>query len=324
MLAALLITFVAVRLRWGENRRRGDGRISSGAPLYDTLAATEDTPEGYRPIRELDTIHPIHDSAMTSTTSPQAVQVAWSILRSLSSVRSPTPTGGGSVDHGRFGTVLSRLDGDAFAELPSVDDDLAEYLESMQDVDPDDLTPGEALAFWLNVYNASALRLAARAARDTTPSVFGLPGAFTTPVVSVANESLSLDDIEHAKIRRFRNPTVHAGMVCGAVSCPTLRHEPFGGAVDRQLDEQMRSFLRGGALRAERQVGRVVLSPIFSWFGGDFTRPQRMPTLLPSRRHRVLEALTEWVGEETSDWIRQADPQVVFGPYDWRLGCVVG
>ena len=54
------------------------------------------------------------------------------------------------------------------------------------------------------------------------------PGAFDAPWAMVGGESLSLNDIEHGKIRRFRDPRIHAALVCGSVSCPTLRYEPFG------------------------------------------------------------------------------------------------
>jgi hypothetical protein len=57
-------------------------------------------------------------------------------------------------------------------------------------------------------------------------SVLRMPGAFSAPFVTVAGERLSLDAIEHAKIRRFADPRIHAALVCGSVSCPTLRPPP--------------------------------------------------------------------------------------------------
>ena len=38
-----------------------------------------------------------------------------------------------------------------------------------------------------------------------------------------------LDDIEHGKVRRFGDPRIHSALVCGSVSCPTLRFEPYEG-----------------------------------------------------------------------------------------------
>jgi hypothetical protein len=259
-----------------------------------------------------------------STPQPNAVVVAWSILRSLITVSTPRPGGTGKVDHSLFGRLLADLDGDVARRLPAVEGELASYLMEMEQVTPDDLTPAGALAYWMNVYNAAALRLGAETARSGLATVLGIPGAFTKPVVSVAGEGLSLDAIEHAKIRRFKDPRVHAGLVCGSVSCPTLRREPFGGDVAHQLDDQMRRFLAEGAFGVDESAGRVVLSPIFSWFGRDFVRPDRMPTLLPARRDSVVAALARWMPEEVTSWLARAKPDVTFGSYDWRLGCAIG
>ncbi|MGI8516792.1 MAG: DUF547 domain-containing protein [Acidimicrobiia bacterium] len=256
-------------------------------------------------------------------TSPSVPRVLWSIARSLVTVRSPKPRGKDRVDHSEFGVILSRLRGDAMQQLPALDGALAHYVNEMESIDPDQLTRNEALAYWLNLYNALALRLAASAARQGIETVLGLPGGFTAPAVSVAGESLSLNAIEHAKIRRFADPRIHGGLVCGSASCPALRREPFDGDVDNQLDEQMRLFLARGALQPEPDHHRVVLSSIFSWFGGDFVHPRRMPTLLPAKREMVLSALTPWLPESTAEWIATARPQVRFGSYDWRLGCAV-
>ncbi len=263
---------------------------------------------------------------MTSTSTPQPkdLAVAWSIVRALITVRSPRPSGTGSVDHSLFGRLLADLDGDVARRLPAIDGALASYLKDMEQVVPDDLARPQALAFWMNVYNAAALRLGAETARSGIETVLGIPGAFTKPVVSVAGEALSLDAVEHAKIRRFRDPRVHAGLVCGSVSCPTLRRQPFGGDVEGQLDDQMRRFLAEGAFVADESAGRVVISSIFSWFGRDFVRPDRMPTLLPARRQSVVSALTQWLPADVTSWVAHTNPTVTFGSYDWRLGCAIG
>ncbi|MFP3915140.1 MAG: DUF547 domain-containing protein [Actinomycetota bacterium] len=228
------------------------------------------------------------------------------------------------MDHSHLGDILTRLEGNPLERLPRVDTELSGYLESMTRIDPDDLAPPDALAFWMNVYNAAALRLAASAARAGVGSVLGLPGAFTQPAVSVAGEDLSLDGIEHGKIRRFRDPRIHAGLVCGSASCPSLPRRPFGGDIEDRLDERMRRFLHDGAMRLSPGSGEIALSPVFSWFGGDFTRPHNMPTLVPAPRRSVLRALTRWLDAGTSEWIVHARPRVRWDRYDWRLGCAVG
>ncbi|MEX2279218.1 MAG: DUF547 domain-containing protein [Acidimicrobiia bacterium] len=256
-------------------------------------------------------------------TSPNVLSAGWSILTSLIRVRAPRPRGDATVDHSRLGKILESLQGDVIGRLPAAGGELAVYLDEMESVDPDTLTVGESLAFWINVYNAAALRLGAVAARDGVPTVFGIPGAFTSPAVTVTGEALSLDQIEHAKVRRFGDPRIHAGLVCGAMSCPTLRREPYTGDVDSQLDDQMRRFLTDGALVTVEADNRVTLSSIFAWFGRDFVKPHRMPTLLPARRRTVLAALTPWMDNDVASWIEGAEPTISFSSYDWRLGCAI-
>ncbi len=261
---------------------------------------------------------------MRDSLSPNVLRAGWSIVRSLVTVRSPKPQGGGEVDHGRYAKILETLEGDVIRRLPDVEIELSRYLEEMESTAPDELDRDQALAYWMNVYNAAALRLGSTAARASIPSVFGIPGAFTDPVVHIDGERLSLDQLEHGKVRRFADPRIHAGLVCGALSCPTLRREPFDGRVGAQLGDQMRQFLASGGLRIDRAKNRVVLTPIFSWYGRDFVRPTAMPSLLPVGRRRVLDSVLEWTDVDSADWIRAASPSISYSGYDWQLGCVIG
>lgn len=151
-----------------------------------------------------------------------------------------------------------------------------------------------------------------------------VPGAFRRPLVTIGGEDLSLDDIEHAKLRRFGDPRIHAGIVCGSVSCPTLRHEPFrGGDVDVQLDDQMGRVLVDGALVIDHEAGVVEMSRIFLWYGAHFVRPHSMPIFLPVRSSNALASRLEWVDSGRSEWIRAHRPRVRFQSYDWSLSCRV-
>ena len=260
-----------------------------------------------------------------TNTSPNVLRAGWSIVTAVVRVPAPQPNGTGSFDHSRLAAVLGAIAwGDPLMRLPDQAGELDQYLEQAAAVDPDRLTRSEALAFWINVYNAAGLRLAAHAARRGTDSMLGVPGVFTNPVVEIAGERLSLDRIEHGKVRRFRDPRIHAALVCGAMSCPTLRSSPYTADVDAELDDQMRMFLAGGAVRLVPSRGRVIMSPIFRWFGRDFTHPSKMPTLLPARRTVVLDALADWLDPETVTWIGETRPDISYSSYDWRLGCAIG
>lgn len=255
--------------------------------------------------------------------APNPLRVAWSMLRSRR-VSRPGPFASGTVDHQGLAPVLAELADRGIAAVANIRVDLRRYLDQLGSIDPAGLTRDEALAFWLNLYNAAALDLAGRAAAEGAATVLGLPGAFDADRLAIAGEMLSLDAIEHGKVRRFGDPRIHGALVCGSVSCPTLRYEAYRGDVlGSQLDDQMRRFLAGGGLIIDGRT--ALLSRVFLWFGGDFTRPQRMPTWLPPiRRAALLEALRPWMDGDTSRWVQNSRPAVEFQPYDWGLRCAVG
>ena len=218
---------------------------------------------------------------------------------------------GGLVDYDR----LHRSQGDV--------DVLSRYIHALEKVDPETFESEHALAYWLNLYNAGALRLAAVAFAAGEESVLRVPGAFNEPFVSVAGEELSLDAIEHAKIRRFGDPRIHSAIVCGSVSCPTLRVEPYDGQrLDAQLDDQMRHFLTSDG--AQVADGRLMLSRVFLWYGADFVRPGRMPTWIPASRKRVAAALRPWLAESVVGQLDGSPSSIEYQPYDWGLRCAVG
>ena len=197
-------------------------------------------------------------------------------------------------------------------------DELEAYVAKLATVDPDTLSRDEALAFWINLYNAGGVQLAVEAFGSGAPSVLRVSGAFSRPFVVIAGESLSLAAIEHAKIRRFKDPRIHGALVCGSLSCPTLRPEPYVGLhVDDQLEDQMRLFLSmGGAVRRDDEA--IELSRIFWYYGPDFVRPERMPSFWPVSKRRVLRAAERWLPVGMQDAER-----LVYQEYDWGLACAV-
>ncbi len=253
---------------------------------------------------------------------PNPLRVALSILAARRTAR-PKPSGTGSVDHDELAHVLTELKQRGIAFLPDCIPTLQEYRDRLSSVDPDSLTRDEALAYWLNLYNAGALTLAAEAVDDDADSVLRVPGAFSDPWATVGDERLTLNDIEHGKIRRFGDPRIHGALVCGSASCPTLRLEPYDGGVDVQLDEQMRTFLAMGGAFVDRDTSTIRLSRVFLWYGRDFVVSHRMPTLLPARRRAVINSVASWLSPGDELWARKTRPKVEFADYDWALACSI-
>lgn len=250
--------------------------------------------------------------------APNPLTVLLNVARVLLTTSRPVPSGTGTIDHDGLSAVLKALDEGGLAAVVALEGHVDAYIQGLSTVEPNSLSWPEALAFWINLYNAGAVRLAIEAFHVGEGSVLRIPGGFSRKLVDVAGESLSLDAIEHAKLRRLGDPRIHGALVCGSLSCPTLRAEPYvGNRVDAQLDDQMRSFLASGG--AVERNGNVLLSRVFLWYGADFVRPSRMPTFVPARRASTLEALEPWLPQG----IDSSSP-VEFQAYDWSLACSIG
>jgi hypothetical protein len=192
---------------------------------------------------------------------------------------------------------------------------LREWLAAMQSADPG--TPAgppaarsEALAFWINLYNAATIELVLEA--YPIASLRDLADARTSPwqrpVATVGGRELSLDAIENEVIRPgFREPRIHFALNCAARSCPPLRPEAYTGPqLDTQLEAQTRAFL-ADPTHTRFDGRRLTLSRIFEWYGEDFAGEG---------------AIVRWV----RPWISalaalpaDRDVDVHFGEYDWAL-----
>ncbi|MFC7058045.1 DUF547 domain-containing protein [Halovenus salina] len=150
-------------------------------------------------------------------------------------------------------------------------------------------TDGTRLAFWCNLYNAATQQLLDSHREDyENRRTF-----FSLPALTVAGETLSLDDIEHDILRRSyskltfgyirspfrsgfaerheldeRDPRVHFALNCGAESCPPIaaytRDE-----VDDQLDLTTAGYL-DQAVTYDAEANTVEVPRLMRWFRGDF------------------------------------------------------
>lgn len=260
---------------------------------------------------------------MSTNRGPNPLSVAWAILRAKRVAR-PAPGGQSSADHTDLKALLEILKDEGIARLPSLRGEITDYRNFLATVDPDNMSRDGALAFWLNLYNAGALDLAAEAVASRKGSVLRVPGAFTREWATIAGEALSLTEIEHGKIRRFGDPRIHGALVCGSASCPSLRFEPYEAAiVGEQLDDQLRFFFASGGASIDRSKDQLLLSRILLWYGGDFTRPKRMPTWLPPGRAALTAAIGTWLDPDVRRWVDATKPKIVFRPYNWELACAV-
>lgn len=231
----------------------------------------------------------------------------------------PAPDASG-VDHGLWDYLLK-----AYVEKGLVDYDamgrdylFRTYLKQLGGAEPDKLESDDArLALLCNAYNAFVINgVITHKIRDSVNDyIQDDTGFFDIKEHIFANQTLSLNDIEHTLIReKFDEPRIHVALVCAAVSCPSLRPEAFEGArLDAQLADQSRQFANNPnhvAFDAGEKVVR--LSRILSWYGEDWDNHGGYLNWLAERVEApaVVEALKKADAGEVD---------VAFNEYDWVL-----
>lgn len=140
--------------------------------------------------------------------------------------------------------------------------------------------------FWVNMYNAWYQILAIRL-NKTRPKIF------TEKLIPIAGLSLSLDDIEHGILRKYRwkwsmgylpqflpqkaikelavdsiDYRIHFALNCGAKSCPPIAFYRYD-KIEQQLDMATVAFIKGES-EIDESKKRITTSKILSWFKGDF------------------------------------------------------
>ena len=179
-------------------------------------------------------------------------------------------------DHGTFNTLLSRHVNNSgnvnYAGLKQDKAQLEDYLNRLSENVPTGEWPRkEALAYWINAYNAYTLKLIV----DNYPlkSITDLHGGKPWDVkwIELGGKTYSLNNIEHDIIRpRFREPRIHFAVNCAAASCPPLPNQAFTAAnLNGLLESRTRAFVRNGAYNTITD-GEVAVSKIFDWYGEDF------------------------------------------------------
>lgn len=171
----------------------------------------------------------------------------------------------------------------------------------------------ERLAFWINAYNVLAIQTIVE--HYPVESIRDV-GSFFSPVwkrvaAHIDGKPVTLDQIEHAILRKMGEPRIHAAIVCASTSCPSLAREPFAAAtLDAQLDATTQRWLDdpNKGMRVDRASQRVHLSSIFNWFSDDF-----------EARGGALAFASRYASAENRAWITASEPSLSFFDYDWSL-----
>jgi hypothetical protein len=192
------------------------------------------------------------------------------------------------------------------------------------------------VAFWINAYNAITLqRILDRypitrggivaGLRFPENSIRQIDGVWDKMTTTIAGREMTLDHIEHEILRKeFREPRVHAALVCAAKGCPPLRSEAYTAEkLAAQLDDQSRRFLASpNRFKIDREKKIVRLSPILKWYGGDFAGVYNAANAIKGHstdENAVLEYASRYVGPDDAKFLLGESYRVEFMDYDWSL-----
>jgi hypothetical protein len=130
----------------------------------------------------------------------------------------------------------------------------------------------ETLALYINAYNAFAIQ---GILDGYSPAGrLGRYRYFKRQKYQLLGESITLDTLEHQRLRPLGDARVHFAIVCASISCPRLASGAYlPERLDRQLDEAARRFVNDNTRnRFDVAQKTAFLSQIFDWFEDDFAK----------------------------------------------------
>ena len=215
---------------------------------------------------------------------------------------------------GRHVDGMGRVDYAAWQRQGAAE--LEAWLAAQCPFEPDPGAGPEAMALWINLYNALVIRevLGRFPLASIRPTVAGIPNwlaflrFFSRPVIVLQGRPLSLNRIEHGILRpRFRDPRIHFALVCAAVGCPLLRQEAYRPErLAVQLEQDALRFLHHPQkLRFEPARATLHCSRIFQWYRRDFLAE--------------APSIAAYVSRYRPDLDLPASVRLAPLPYDWAL-----
>ncbi len=180
-------------------------------------------------------------------------------------------------------------------------------------------TRDQALAFWIDAYNAITVSVVLDA--GAINSIRDLDGGEVWKVrrFEIGGQTLTLDQIENQRIRSFGEPRIHAVVNCASKGCPPL--PPRAVRADRLEADLEAGAKRWAASNAMRLDGDTVkLSQVFDWYSADFARyATSVPTIADPKVAGALGFLSAYVEPQTAAKLRGGALKPTWAPYDWSL-----
>ena len=215
--------------------------------------------------------------------------------------------------HDAFDAVLREHVLDGRVDYPAIARDarFGMYLHQLDRIDPTGYrNEYEALAFWINAYNALAIQ--GILAGDSPLTTTGKYRYFIGRKFRIGGAEINLWGLEHQILIPRGEPRIHFAIVCASASCPVLRSEAFvAERLDAQLDDAARQFINDTRRnRFDRNARTAQVSMIFHWYRDEFDRAAGSLT----------RYLARYVNDPALGHALSSEEFVIeFLPYDWSL-----
>ncbi len=195
----------------------------------------------------------------------------------------------GNVDYAALAQDLDRLDG---------------YLDSLDKVNLAELRSEDIQALLLNLYNATALRMAAVNEKEIR-TLRDIPHAHSQPVARLAGKKKSLDGIRDNLLRVYfkDDPRLLCALTELSVSGPKIHPFAFEGTLlDRQLDQVIRELLAPPQTTLEGD--KLMLPFVFGRFRPDFEAA--------TESGRIADYIRPWLTPEHQAFLKEHPDSIEF------------
>ncbi len=193
---------------------------------------------------------------------------------------------------------------------------LLQYLGSLSEVETPALSGDQAVAFWINAFNAMAMAAVIQGETPETPE--GRARMYHWFRMRIARAERTLDQIE-AILSRYAadDPRIHLALCNATRGSPKLAATAYSAErLDAMLAAATRRFVNDPARnRFDPGSRRAEVSPLFDWYRGDFERAAGS----------IAAYLASWVQNPTAaEWFSKQVPEIRFTTFDWSLNAAPG
>lgn len=179
-------------------------------------------------------------------------------------------------DHGAFNQMLKKYvsaSGDVNYSAWKKDmGGLEDYLEELSKVRTEPLSDKEAMAYWINLYNAATIHKVLE--NFPLNSIKDLNGGkvWDTKIVEIAGgKKISLNQIENEILRPvYKDPRIHFVINCAAKSCPPIDNQALtSDNLYAVLEQRTKEFVKNNRYNDITEK-KMEISSIFDWYKEDF------------------------------------------------------